>query len=100
MSLQGQQKVQAQQDLQLLLSILPENVRQAIAEEGRDHELLEVVMDLGRSVSARYVDGEHVIREVEVTKEEIDLVVDGMGHLDDDNRAGIARTLPPHLWNP
>lgn len=93
MSLQELQKIQAQQDLQLLLSILPENVRQAIAEIGREHELLEVVMDLGRSVSARYVDGEQVIREAEVTQEEIDMVVNGMGDLDDDNRAGIARTL-------
>ncbi len=93
MNLIEQQKIQAQEDLQLLLKILPESVRQAIAQEGREHELLEVVMDLGRTVSARYVDGEIEIREDEVTQEEIDQVVNGMGDLDDDNRAGIARTL-------
>lgn len=93
MTLIEQQKIQAQEDLQLLLAILPNSVRQAIAQEGREHELLEVVMDLGRTVSARYVDGEIVIRESEVTQEEIDQVVNGMGDLDDDNRAGIARTL-------
>lgn len=93
MNLKEQQLEQAQEDLQLLLDVLPEDVREAIAEEGREDELLEVVMDLGRSVSARYVDGEQVIREAEVTQAEIDHVVNSMGDLDDDNRAGIARTL-------
>lgn len=50
-------------------------------------------MDLGRLPSARYVDGERVLRESEVTREEIDQVIAGIGDFDDDNRAGIARTL-------
>lgn len=60
---------------------------------GNEDELLEVVMDLGRVPTARYTDGERVIRETEVSRAEIDLVVNGIGEFDDDNRAGIARTL-------
>jgi stage III sporulation protein SpoIIIAA len=55
--------------------------------------LLEIVMDLGRTPSARFTNGEIVLRETEVTSEEIEQVVDGIGDFDDDNRAGIARTL-------
>lgn len=87
------QHIQAQEDLQLLLNILPGTVRLALEAGKRLDELLEVVMDLGRPVYGRYVDGEVVVREAEVTQEEIDRVVAGMGSLDDDNRAGIARTL-------
>ena len=50
-------------------------------------------MDLGRSPSARFVDGEVVVREAEISQAEIDQVVSSIGDFDDDNRAGIARTL-------
>lgn len=93
MDLIQQQDTQAQEDLQLLLTILPDSVRMALEAGKRLDELLEVVMDLGRPVYARYVDGEVIVRQTEVTQEEIDRVVAGIGSFDDDNRAGIARTL-------
>ncbi len=83
----------AQEDLRTLLSILPQSIREHLEAIGHEDELLEVVMDLGRAPSARYVDGEVMIREAEVTQAEIDQVVNGIGDFDDDNRAGIARTL-------
>jgi stage III sporulation protein SpoIIIAA len=84
---------QAHRDLESLLGVLPTNVREQIIATGRQDELLEVVMDLGRRPSARFVDGEITLRDSEVTQEELDAVVDGIGDLDDDNRAGLARTL-------
>ena len=84
---------QAKQDLQLLLDILPEGVRKRITARGQEDNLLEVVMDLGRRPTARYTDGEVTLRETEVTSEEIEQVVNGIGNFDDDNRAGITRTL-------
>ncbi len=84
---------QAREDLQKLLAILPDSIQEKIEEIDRDEELLEVVMDLGRQPTARYTDGEIILREAEVTQAEIDDVVDGIGDVDDDNRAGIARTL-------
>ncbi|MEZ4593767.1 MAG: R3H domain-containing nucleic acid-binding protein [Chloroflexota bacterium] len=84
---------QAKADLQKLLQILPAPVAEKIESIGRETELLEVVMDLGRQPTARYVDGELVLRQEEVTAADIAAVVNGIGDFDDDNRAGIARTL-------
>ncbi|GIK57660.1 MAG: AAA family ATPase [Chloroflexi bacterium] len=84
---------QTKEDLQLLLAILPETIREPIEQNGREADLLEVVMDLGRQPTARYVDGEIILRQAEVTAGEIAQVVNGIGDFDDDNRAGITRTL-------
>ncbi len=80
-------------DLDMLLSTLPEDIRVALHQVGRRDELLEVILDLGRVPTARYTDGEVVLRDTEVTHAEIQYVVDQIGEFDDDNRAGIARTL-------
>ena len=84
---------QAKADLQKLLHILPIPIKEKIEQIGREVELLEVVMDLGRQPTARYIDGEVVLRQAEVTPADIAAVVNGIGDFDDDNRAGITRTL-------
>ncbi|RMG96902.1 MAG: AAA family ATPase [Chloroflexi bacterium] len=81
------------EDLQALLDILPARVRQKIKEIGREDELIEIVMDLGRVPTARYTDGEVVLHSQEISWSDIDLVVNSIGDFDDDNRSGIARTL-------
>ncbi|MCP5098031.1 MAG: AAA family ATPase, partial [Chloroflexi bacterium] len=88
-----QHNKQSKQDLQMLLAMLPDDVCNPILSSGKEDELLEVVMDLGRRPTARYVDGEVILRQDEVSQAEIDQVVQGIGNFDDDNRAGIARTL-------
>jgi stage III sporulation protein SpoIIIAA len=80
-------------DLDALLAVLPEQERVALQRTGRRDELLEVILDLGRVPTARYTDGEVVLRETEVSEEEIRHVVERAGEFDADNRAGIARTL-------
>jgi stage III sporulation protein SpoIIIAA len=90
---QAKQQEQTMADLQLLLAILPDTIRQSIEARGEEQNLMEVVMDLGRAPTARYVSGEVVLRTMEVTSEEIAQVVRGIGDFDDDNRAGITRTL-------
>jgi len=84
---------QDKEDLEALLTILPLRVRHKIEEIGRLDELLEIVMDLGRIPTARYVDGEVLLNSKEITQAEIDGVVASIGDFDDDNRTGIARTL-------
>ncbi len=84
---------QAKEDLQALLILLPERVRESLERNGNETELLEIVMDLGRPPTARYVGGERELHPDEVTQAEINTVVGGIGDFDDDNRAGIARTL-------
>ena len=80
-------------DLDAMLSVLPEDIRAALQRVGQRDELLEAILDLGRVPTARYTGGEVVLRETEVTHEEIQYVVGRVGEFDADNRAGIARTL-------
>jgi stage III sporulation protein SpoIIIAA len=80
-------------DLDVIMAVLPEDIQDAIRHINRRDELLEVILDLGRVPTARYTDGEVVLREKEVVKEEIKYVTERVGKFDADNRAGIARTL-------
>ena len=84
---------QAREDLELFLNCLPDSIRRCVDEAGRSDELLELVMDFGRRPSARFVDGEFVLRDEGITLDELEHVVLGISDFDDDNRAGIARTL-------
>jgi stage III sporulation protein SpoIIIAA len=84
---------QVMEDLRRLLDILPDEVRNKIEANGHEEELLEIVMDLGRKPMARYVSGEKTLTDSEVSQAEIDIIVANVGEFDDDNRAGIARTL-------
>ncbi|MCZ7546571.1 MAG: AAA family ATPase [Anaerolineae bacterium] len=76
-----------------MTAILPEMIPEALARIGRTDELLEVILDLGRVPTARYTDGEVVLAQDEVSREQIDYVVARVGAFDADNRAGIERTL-------
>lgn len=80
-------------DLDALLNVLPERVRERLLINGRQDNLLEVILDLGRVPTARYTDGEIVLADLQVSKADIDCVVGLIGQFDADNRAGIARTL-------
>ncbi|HET92314.1 MAG TPA: AAA family ATPase [Chloroflexi bacterium] len=80
-------------DLDAMLSVLPVDICAALQQINQRDELLEVILDLGRVPTARYTDGEVVLRETEVTREEVQAVVSRVGEFDADNRAGIARTL-------
>ncbi len=80
-------------ELRSLLAVLPEGVREKLNDSGRFDDLVEIVLDLGRRPTARYMDGEQILRKAEVTGAEIEAVVQNIGDFDDDNRAGIARTL-------
>jgi len=80
-------------DLEAMLAILPQDVTRRLAEINRQDELLEVLLDLGRRPSARFVDGEVVLIDREVRRDDLELVVARVGAFDDDNRAGIERTL-------
>jgi len=80
-------------DLHALLAVLPPEIAQAVEKADDTDNLLEVILDLGRVPTARFTHGEIVLRDREVTREEIDYVVARVGAFDEDNRAGIERTL-------
>ena len=80
-------------DLMVLLDILPAEIRREIDEINDTDNLVEVIMDLGRVPTARYTAEEVVLVEQEVTRNQIASVVKKIGDFDDDNRAGIERAL-------
>lgn len=76
-----------------LKRVLPYHINEALDGLGNTDSLLEVVLDLGRVPTARFVGGEYVLFEDEITHEELDAIVKAIGDFDTDNRAGIERTL-------
>ncbi len=80
-------------DLHVMLGVLPPPIGEALARVNRWDELLEIILDLGRVPTARYLDGEIVLDEHEVSRDLIDYVVGRIGEFDADNRAGLERTL-------
>jgi len=75
-----------------LLAVLPNGLKDAIAENERVH-LIEIVLDLGRKPEARFADRYEYLRETPVTREELDFVESKLGAFGDDNRAGLPATL-------
>ncbi len=80
-------------NLDAMIGILPESIVQKLTELDRWDDLLEVILDLGRIPTARYLDGEQVLSTSEVTHADIEFVVGRIGEFDADNRAGLERTL-------
>jgi stage III sporulation protein SpoIIIAA len=86
-------KRQITDDLDALMGILPEDVAKAVRAVNNNADLLEVILDLGRVPTARFLSGEIVLRDEEVITADIEYVVERLGDFDADNRAGIERTL-------
>jgi stage III sporulation protein SpoIIIAA len=80
-------------NLDIMLSVLPDGISSALRKDGRWDVLQEIILDLGRVPTARYLDGETVLDQHEVSSEIIDYVVSRIGEFDADNRAGLERTL-------
>jgi len=80
-------------DLGLLLAVLPSRIREAIAALPSSAGMLEIVLDLGRDPEVRFVGRELTLDTSPVTREDIDAVISRIGLIGGDNRAGIERTL-------
>ena len=80
-------------DLDALLNILPPHIREPLNLQPDIHDLVEVILDLGRTPEARFPNREMVVAQEEVDESDLDYVVARIGSFGDDNRAGIPRTL-------
>ncbi len=80
-------------DLDALMAVLPEEIAKAVIKQNNSADLLEIVLDLGRIPTSRLVSGEFILSETEITRADIDHVVERLGDIDSDNRAGLERTL-------
>ncbi len=80
-------------DLDRLLEVLPEAVREALAPTEAREQLLEVVLDLGRIPEARYPGRAVALGDDPMERSDLAAVVAQLGSFGGDNRAGIERTL-------
>lgn len=80
-------------DLDLLLGILPDALRQRLRERQDLDRLLEIVLDLGRLPEARFPERGEDLGDEPVSRADLAHVVGRLGRFGADNRAGIERTL-------
>jgi stage III sporulation protein SpoIIIAA len=81
------------EDLQKLLDILPQDLRQKLENHPQRDNLVEVVLDLGRRPEARFPHAAEYLSETPVTQAQIDDCIQRVGTFGGDNRAGIEQTL-------
>ncbi len=82
-----------QEELELVLDVLPERVSSALRQREDLEGLLEIVLDLGREPEARFLSGDAPLSTREVDAEDLQSVIECLGEFGEDNRAGIERTL-------
>nr|XP_043619468.1 protein SEEDLING PLASTID DEVELOPMENT 1 [Erigeron canadensis] len=80
-------------ELGRLLRLLPEEMRRKVTEHEELHQLIEVVMDLGRKPLARFPSGDFVLSDHLITVDDLEHATSLVGDFAIDNRAGISRTL-------
>ena len=81
-------------NLDQLLNLLPQRITKLLNKQKNLKELREVVLDLGREPEFRFAQNEIMYIENDVISQgDIDYVVSKIGQFNDDNRAGIERSL-------
>ncbi|KAH7430253.1 hypothetical protein KP509_09G090400 [Ceratopteris richardii] len=82
-------------DLEVLLQVLPADVRDKVSTHPRRAELLEVVLDLDRQPEARFLGdgGDEFLRSKEITRRDLNDVQLAVEDFGGDNRAGTESTL-------
>ncbi|KAJ0045991.1 hypothetical protein Pint_04686 [Pistacia integerrima] len=80
-------------ELRRLLALLPEEMRRRVSDHPELHQLIEVVMDLGRKPLARFPSGDFVLSDCPITVQDLEHATSQVGDFAIDNRAGISRTL-------
>lgn len=82
-------------DLDALLEVLPQDIREQLINHPQRASLLEVVLDLGRRPEARFlgVAGGEYLRDEEITWDDLKAAAMAVGEFGGDNRAGVQGTL-------
>jgi len=87
-----EQQIIQNEEMQSLLGKIPNHICDLLKEENTEN-LLEIVLDLGRPLEARFLDKTKVFQEVEVTELDLKHITNNLSEFGQDNRAGIERTL-------
>ena len=81
-------------DIDTLIGLLPQDVARAVnGLNGERRGMVEVVIDIGRTPIVRLATGDRELVDREVTRGDIEAVIERLGAFGTDNRAGISGTL-------
>lgn len=80
-------------NIEQFLPLLPPAAQSRLRDYPDLHDLLEVVIDLGRPIEARFGSGYVALTDEPADLQDIGYVVAHVGQFDRDNRAGVERTL-------
>lgn len=81
------------EDLILLLEILPNYVKISLQSHPNLFNLIEVVLDLGRRPEGRFINGSEYLCERIISWQDLDFCTKQLGNFNTDNRSGIEKTL-------
>lgn len=85
--------MQITDDLNKLLSIVPDEIRQNLQQHPQRDSLIEIVMDLGRLPEARFPSKAEYLSDIPVSLDDLEHCIVQIGEFSGDNRAGIEQTL-------
>lgn len=85
--------MQMTDDLNQLIGMLPDFLRQLVEQHPQRDSLVEVVMDLGRRPEARFPGKAEYLSEVPISHADLAECITKVGDFGGDNRAGIEKTL-------
>jgi stage III sporulation protein SpoIIIAA len=85
--------MQITDDLNKLLDIVPDEIRQPLEQHPQRNNLIEIVMDLGRLPEARFPSNAEYLSQTPITKADLNYCIERVGSFGGDNRAGIEQTL-------
>ena len=80
-------------DLDQLLEILPQSIVRNIKVHPNKEQLVEIVLDIGRRPEARFAKKSSYLSYKTIVWQDIEYILKRLGKFNEDNRAGIERTL-------
>ena len=80
-------------DLNKLINNLPFFIKENLYHHTNKHDLIEIILDLGRRPEARFRTHSEYISQKLISWQDLDYVIKRIGKFSTDNRAGIDRTL-------
>lgn len=80
-------------NLEQLLDILPDFIREPLQLNRKRFQLVEIVLDVGRRPEARFSTGVSYLSYRTIVWQDLDYILKRLGKFSGDNRAGIEKTL-------
>ena len=80
-------------DLDKLLTIVPDFIREPLSKHPKQKYLIEIVLDIGRRPEARFSNNTEYLSYRTIVWQDLDHILKRLGKFSGDNRAGIEKTL-------